>query len=225
MITAMLPDEMLMKRVIKNGLGKCVKDVRAWLRGVLCECMVDCGCTDDLRGLDSVFSPAVVEGDAAEMIQAFVRRRIQRNIIQYCELLIPAAVDSAFSFRYSILDDGLAISPGCSRPAAFPRAYYWLPVDDPSQGCLNDATTEVDNAETVSKSRDGRVLSMQELVESRGVFLRRFEDLLMLYYAQHERLQQVERHTTGLVIDQLTICGLMFCYFSSMNQILPLYSL
>ncbi len=186
MITAMLPDEMLMKRVIKNGLGNSVDYVRTWLRGALCDCMVDCGCADDIRGLDSIFSPAVVEGDAAEMLQAFVRRRIQRRMIQYSESLTLVGVDSAFSFRYSILEDGLTFSPG--GPAALPPAYYWLPVEISSQECLS-GVPEVDNDKTISRYR--RVLSMQELVEARGVFLRRFEDLLKLYYSQRQRLQQV----------------------------------
>jgi hypothetical protein len=195
MITAMLPDEMLMKRVIKNGLGNSVKDVRMWLRGALCDCMVDCGCADDSRGLDSIFSPAVVEGDAAEMLQAFVRRLIQRHIIRYAEVLIPAAVDSAFSFKYSIMEDGLTFAPG--GPASLPPTYYWLPFDDLSQECPSSVSEVSDDVEGIPSLRHRRVLSMQHLVELRGVFLRRFEDLLKLYYAQRQRLQQVELEESG----------------------------
>ena len=190
----MRPDAYLTARVSQNGLGGSVEEVRGWLRGVLREHLVGKGGGADERAVERIFSPVAVEDDAAALLQAHVRRMAQRYLLRYREMTAGTDSDGTGArFLYGLVRDK-AFPPGGA--SVLPRKHYWLPAEI-GRGCCGEECDSDGGAEGSAAAEArfgeiaGRVISMQELLESRGQFRRRFRDLLRLRRYQRSRLEEV----------------------------------
>ena len=187
-ITSMRPDPLLAERVDHNCLSSSVEEVRNWLRSVLHEYIVAVGGAVTSHSLDRIFVPGAIEDDAAASLQGHVRRLIQRRFIRYCERPGPERPgEHVAPFLYSFVQDCKMFPPDGT--AMLPAEYYWLPVEV-------DDTSWTAAAQQSSIGSDGKtatmqIVCMQELVEARGEFRRRFRDLLRLCRYQRNRLEQV----------------------------------
>jgi hypothetical protein len=182
-ITSMRPDPLLAERVDHNGLSASVEEVRNWLRSVLQEYIVAVGGAVTEHALDRIFLPSAIEDDAAASLQGHVRRLIQRRFIRYHERPGPAMAGEHFAlFLYSFVRDGKIFAPTST---AVP--YYWLPME--VDECSME--TAAQQSSIMGDERAMHTVCMQELVEARGEFRRRFRDLVRLCRYQRNRLEQV----------------------------------